>query len=201
MKWKYRTGGIPDHLFIRGSVPMTKSEVRAVTLSKLRLEDNSVVVDVGAGTGSIAIEVAHICTSGKVFAIERNNEAIQLIKENCTLFGVDMEVIHGHAAECLNKIDYFDRIVIGGSGGELRDIIETASEKLLSGGICVVNCITIETLYHANELFKEKKFHDIEVIAVSITRGKSTGKYTLMEALNPVFILSGMKPCTTREDE
>jgi len=193
MKWNYKTGGIPDELFIRGKVPMTKAEVRAVTLSKLRLMEDSVVVDVGAGTGSIAIEAAHICSKGKVYAIERNQEGIELIRKNCEEFGVSLSILHGKASECLREIEYFDRVVIGGSGGELNEIITISREKLTKGGVCVVNSITIETLYETIALFKKTGFKDIDVVSLSVARGKNTGNYTLMEALNPVYVLTGVK--------
>ncbi|MCT4617786.1 MAG: precorrin-6Y C5,15-methyltransferase (decarboxylating) subunit CbiT [Marinisporobacter sp.] len=193
MKWKYKTPGIPDTLFIRGKVPMTKEEVRAVTLSKLRLEEDSMMVDVGAGTGSIAIEAAHICTKGKVIAIERNIEGIELIKKNSEQFGVPLEIVHGKAAEKLKEIEGFDRVMIGGSGGELADIMRLCYEKLSREGICVINCITIETLYESIENLKKIGFSQIDVVSVNIARGKALGRYTLMEGLNPIYIISGIK--------
>ncbi|QZY57365.1 precorrin-6Y C5,15-methyltransferase (decarboxylating) subunit CbiT [Crassaminicella profunda] len=193
MKWMYKTPGIPDELFIRGKVPMTKEEVRAVTLSKLRLEENSTMVDVGAGTGSIAIEAAHICTKGKVIAIERNVEGVELIKRNSEKFQVDLEIIHGKAVEKLKDMDAFDRVMIGGSGGELEDIIKLCYEKLSEDGRCVVNCITIETLYESIENLKKSGFKDLDVVSVNVSRGKALGRYTLMEALNPIYIIAGIK--------
>ncbi|MBS3995587.1 MAG: precorrin-6Y C5,15-methyltransferase (decarboxylating) subunit CbiT [Alkaliphilus sp.] len=193
MKWNYKTYGIPDELFLRGKVPMTKAEVRSVTISKLKLKSDSVVVDVGAGTGSIAIEAAHICRDGKVFAIERNQEAVELIKINCEAFEVNITILHGQGAEELRKILSFDRVIIGGSGGELDEIISICYEKLAAGGICVVNSVTIETLYKANEMLRKIGFKNIEVVSMSVARGKNSGNYTLMEALNPVYIISGYK--------
>ncbi|QXM05652.1 precorrin-6Y C5,15-methyltransferase (decarboxylating) subunit CbiT [Crassaminicella indica] len=193
MKWTYKTPGIPDELFIRGKVPMTKEEVRAVTLSKLRLEEHSTMIDVGAGTGSIAIEAAHICTKGRVIAIERNIEGIELIKANSEKFEVDLKIIHGKASEKLKELDSFDRVMIGGSGGELEKIINICYDKLKENGICVINCITIETLYEAIENLKKNGFCDIDVISVNIARGKALGRYTLMEGLNPIYIISGIK--------
>ena len=193
MKWEFRTGGIPDEMFIRGKVPMTKAEIRAVTLSKLKLKDSSRVADVGSGTGSIAIEVAHICTKGRVFAIERNPEGIELIRKNCEAFGVTVEILHGNGSECLKRIDTVDRMIIGGSGGELDKILTLAQEKLSMEGICVINCITVETLYEAKSTLKEKGFQSIDVISLSIARGKQRGNYTIMEAINPIYILTGIK--------
>lgn len=193
MKWKYKTPGIPDELFIRGKVPMTKEEVRAVTISKLRLKEDSVMVDVGAGTGSISIEAAHICTNGEVIAIERNADGIELIKQNSENFGVPLKTLHGNAVERLKEIEQFDRAMIGGSGGELKEIIKLCDEKLTQDGICVVNCITVETLYEAIKYLKETGFHDIDVLSMNVSRGKFVGRYTMMEGLNPIYIISGMK--------
>ncbi|QEK11814.1 precorrin-6Y C5,15-methyltransferase (decarboxylating) subunit CbiT [Crassaminicella thermophila] len=193
MKWKFKTPGIPDKFFIRGNVPMTKEEVRAVTLSKLRLRKDSIMVDVGAGTGSIAIEAAHVCTNGEVIAIEKNSEGIELIKQNSEKFGVYLKILHGNAAECLKEINKFDRVIIGGSGGELEEIIKICYEKLTTEGICVINCITIETLYESMKYLKEIGFSMIDVVSVNVSRGKLVGRYTLMEALNPIYIISGIK--------
>lgn len=193
MKWEYKTPGIPDDLFIRGKVPMTKEEVRAVTLSKLRLKEDSIVVDVGAGTGSIAIEAAHISRRGSVIAIERNADAVDLIHKNKEKFKVDLSILHGRGIEKLTEIEKFDRVMIGGSGGELKELIKMSYDKLTEDGICVVNCITIETLYESIQFLKEEGFKDVDVVSINVARGKSLGRYTLMEGLNPIYIISGNK--------
>ncbi|AOT72386.1 precorrin-6Y C5,15-methyltransferase (decarboxylating) subunit CbiT [Geosporobacter ferrireducens] len=193
IQWNYKTPGIPDRLFVRGKVPMTKEEVRAVTISKLRLQEDSVVLDIGAGTGSIAIEAAHICRQGKVIAIERNIEGIQLIQQNCHRFQVELDIRHGNGAELLETIDSFDRVVVGGSGGELKEILTLCHQKLRDEGIVVVNAVTIETLYEATQFMRECGYQDVEVISLQTARGKQLRKYTLMEALNPIYIISGSK--------
>lgn len=193
MQWTYKTPGIPDERFVRGKVPMTKEEVRAITISKLRLNEDSIMVDVGAGTGSIAIEAAHICQKGEVIAIERNPEGIYLIQQNSERFGVNIKILHGNAGERLKEIEEFDRVMIGGSSGELKNIIEMSYHKLTPGGICVANCITIETLYESIQFLKEAGFVELDVVSVSVAKGKSAGRYTLMEALNPIYVISGIK--------
>ncbi|TCO79495.1 precorrin-6Y C5,15-methyltransferase (decarboxylating) subunit CbiT [Marinisporobacter balticus] len=193
MKWKFKTPGIPDELFIRGKVPMTKEEVRAVTISKLRLKQDDIMVDIGAGTGSISIEAAHICTNGEVIAIERNEEGIMLIKQNSEKFEVPIKILHGNGVEKLNEIEQFDRVMIGGSGGELKKIIQICHKKLTEEGICVINCITVETLYESIQYLKETGFDHIDVVSMNIARGKAVGRYTMMEGLNPIYVISGKK--------
>lgn len=190
MKWEFKTPGIPDEMFIRGKVPMTKEEVRAVTISKLKLKEDSIVVDIGAGTGSISIEAVHICTKGEVISIERNIDGIELIKQNSEKFEVPLKILHGNAVEKLSEIKAFDRAMIGGSGGELKKIIKLCHEKLEEKGICVVNCITIETLYESVRYLKENEFKNIDVVSMNISRGKTVGRYTMMEGLNPIYIIS-----------
>ncbi|KXG78911.1 precorrin-6Y C5,15-methyltransferase (decarboxylating) subunit CbiT [Thermotalea metallivorans] len=191
--WNYRTPGIPDELFVRGNVPMTKEEVRAITLSKLRLREDSIVVDVGAGTGSIAIEAAQLCPKGKVIAIERKEEGVALIRENCTRFQVEVEILHGNAAHKLKAIEVFDRVIIGGSGGELEEIIQLCYDKLTKDGRIVVNSITLETLYTSIQCLEKIGFSYVEAVSVNVARGRKVGRYTLMEAINPIYVISGVK--------
>ncbi|MBF8983573.1 precorrin-6Y C5,15-methyltransferase (decarboxylating) subunit CbiT [Lutibacter sp. B2] len=193
MKWTYKTSGIPDNLFIRGKVPMTKEEIRAITMSKLRLKEDSIVVDVGAGTGSISIEAAHISNKGKVIAIEKNPEGIELIKQNAKQFDVKIEVVNGFATEKIKEIEKIDRVIIGGSGGELKEILRLCYERLTPSGVCVINCITIETIYESIKFLEEEGFVDMDVISVNVSRGKRVGRYTLMEGLNPIYIISATK--------
>ncbi len=191
--WPYSTPGIPDDAFIRGKVPMTKEEVRCVTLSKLRLQADHMVVDVGAGTGSIAIEAARLCPRGRVYAIERNAEALALIEQNRRRLGVELHILPGEAVERLAALERFDRVVIGGSGGTLDEILRLCDGRLTAGGRMVINAITIETAYRAIEALKTLAYNELDVVSLSVARGRFVGGSTLMEGLNPVYVISASK--------
>lgn len=191
--WPYATPGIPDSAFLRGKVPMTKEEVRSVTLCKLRLRPDDTVVDIGAGTGSIAIEAARLCPQGRVYAIERQDEALSLIEQNSQRFGVRLQILPGEAIARLPELTGFDRAVIGGSGGTLREILHLCHQRLSAQGRVVINAITIETVFHAIEALKAMQFDELEVVSLSVARGRLLGSSTLMEALNPVYIVSASK--------
>lgn len=186
--------GIPDELFIRSKVPITKEEVRTLTLSKLRPTLHSNILDVGAGTGSISIECALLASQGKVYAIEKNPLAVKLICENCKRFGVtNIEVIAGEAPAAIKKIPLIDRVVIGGSGRNLRDIIVAVNDILKPGGRIVLNGILLETVTRGLQFLKEQGYSQVDLITVSIARGKELGGRTALHALNPVFIISAAK--------
>lgn len=122
--------GIPDEAFIRGKVPMTKEEVRQVSLCSLRLQKDSVLYDIGSGTGSIAVEAAHLSKGIKVYAIEKKEEALALLAQNKEKFQVaNMEIIRGTAPEACNGLEEPTHVFIGGSGGHLMEILEVLAAK------------------------------------------------------------------------
>lgn len=187
---KYNLPGISDDLFIRGKVPMTKSEVRAITMSKLRLSEDSKILDIGAGSGSVSIEAALIAKEGHVTAIERNQAGIDLIHKNAEKFQVEnIEVISGYAPEDVPERDY-DRVFIGGTGGKMKECLKFIKGLLNKDGRVVINLITIENLYKSMEGLKELKFENIETIQVQINRGRPIGGLTLMESNNPIYIIT-----------
>ncbi len=190
--WKYNSPGIPDEEFIRGSIPMTKQEIRVLTLAKLRLATSSIVYDIGAGTGSVTVEIARICSTGKVYAFEREEEGVNLIRANCRRFGVtNVEVVGGSAPEALIGLPQANAIFVGGSGGKLEEIIKQAKLCLAPGGRVVINAVTWETLTVVEHLLTEQGFADIEIVSLAVTRWLRKGRGRMADALNPVFIISG----------
>lgn len=189
-RWPYASSGIPDELFIRGDVPMTKQEVRAVALAKLRLTATDTVWDVGAGTGSVSIEAALVARAGSVWAVERNVAGVQLIRENADAFGCgNVHAVPGVAPEALAKLPVPDAVFVGGSAGELPSIVEAALEKNSQVRLCVP-CVTVETLTEACALLSGSRFKGFEACQVSAARAETVGSHHLMKAQNPVFLVS-----------
>ncbi|MPW26285.1 precorrin-6Y C5,15-methyltransferase (decarboxylating) subunit CbiT [Alkalibaculum sp. M08DMB] len=185
--------GIPDEEFIRGKIPMTKEEIRVITLSKLQIQQDSVVLDIGAGTGSISIECSLIARLGKVYAVEVVDEGIELIKKNIEKFGVkNITPIHGMAPKSLEGVKIVDRIVVGGSRGNIVEILEWANDHLSKDGIIVANFITIENLFYFIEALKEKKY-EYELTQVTIAKSKTIKDITMMQGHNPVFIVKAQR--------
>lgn len=189
-RWPYASSGIPDGLFIRGDVPMTKQEVRAVALAKLRLSATDTVWDVGAGTGSVSIEAALVARAGSVWAVERNATGVRLIRENADAFGCgNVHAVPGVAPEALAKLPVPDAVFVGGSAGELPSIVEAALERNSQVRLCVP-CVTVETLTEACALLSGSRFKGFEACQVSAARAEVVGSHHLMKAQNPVFLVS-----------
>lgn len=190
------THGLPDGTFQRGSaadgavIPMTKSEVRAVCLSKLRLTRDAVCWDVGAGTGSVAIEMALQATEGHVYAVERKTDAVELLEENCRrLFVPNVTAVSGRAPEALRGLPAPTHVFIGGSGGELREIIAAAVEKNPRVRI-VATAIALETVAELTALAGEGGFAEYEVVSLTVAHGRAAGRCHLMSGQNPVYIFT-----------
>ena len=186
--------GIDDENFIRGKIPMTKREVRILTLVNANIGVNDIVVDIGAGTGSISIEAALIATSGQVFAVERKIEGVNLIQKNAEKFSVkNITIINDEAPHGLSTIPKIDVAIIGGSGGVLEEILANIDAKIKVGGRIVLNCITIQTLAKALGWLKCRKDYKYDAMQVQINRLKNLGFYDMAEALNPVHIVTATK--------
>lgn len=182
--------GRADGDFLRTEVPMTKSEVRAVTLSKLRLTKNAICWDVGAGTGSVSIEMAETAEDGQVFAIERNTDACALIEQNKRHLGVmNVTVIEGSAPEALFALPAPTHVFIGGSGGNLKEIIEAALSKNPRVRI-VLNTVTAETFAEATAAIKALHLVNEEIVELNVSRARKVGAYHMMTAQNPVTVIS-----------
>lgn len=189
-RWPYASSGIPDELFIRGDVPMTKQEVRAVALAKLRLTATDTVWDVGAGTGSVSIEAGLVARAGSVWSVERNAAGVRLIRENADAFGCgNVHAVPGVAPDALAKLPVPDAVFVGGSAGELPSIVEAALEKNSQVRLCVP-CVTVETLTEACALLSGSRFKGFEACQVSAARAEAVGSHHLMKAQNPVFLVS-----------
>ncbi|WP_088553044.1 precorrin-6Y C5,15-methyltransferase (decarboxylating) subunit CbiT [Calderihabitans maritimus] len=187
------TPGIKDEEFCRGQVPMTKEEIRVLLLSKACLEVDNTIYDVGAGTGSIAVEAALLARRGKIFAVEKEPEGINLIRRNAARFGVtNLEVVAGEAPDVLEPLPPADRIFLGGSGGNLNSILETCDRKLRAGGIIVISAVTLNTLLSAYQ-FLDSRGYRRQIVMVNVARLERLGGTEAFRGLNPVYIISGVK--------
>ena len=185
--------GIPDAAFSsfrdRPSL-ITKKEVRVVILGQLALQPNQVVWDLGAGTGSVSIEIARLCPSSQIFAVEKTAIGVSLIENNCQNFEVkNISVISGKAPENLNTLPDPNRIFIGGSGGNLTSILNNCQRKLLPQGIIVIALATIENCHEALHWIKQNNWQ-YSLLQLQISRSTSVGQLTRFSPLNPVTIIT-----------
>lgn len=183
-----RNPGIPDAEFIRGKVPMTKCEVRSVILSKMAVSDEDIVWDIGAGTGSVSCELA--MQARAVWALERKKEAVDLILRNREKFARwNLHVVQGCAPEDLDRLPVPDKVFVGGSGGNLREIMRMIWERNRDARICV-SAVLLETLKEGLKLFEERNI-DPDIVQITVNRSESVCGKHMMKAGNPVFILTG----------
>lgn len=182
--------GIPDEEFIRGSVPMTKRDIRMLSLPRLELEQDSVVYDIGAGTGAVSVEIGRHVPYGTVYAVEKDPEAIALLEENRKKFCVDnIEIIQGEAPDALEDLPDPDAVFIGGSGGNLGAIIEAVLTKSPFAPI-VINTITLESMALMVELKQQyQDKYDFEITEFSVTHLSPAGKVHMRRPETPVMIV------------
>lgn len=179
-----------DEEFIRGKVPMTKSEVRSVILSRMAPAKDAVIYDVGAGTGSVSIQLAKKAIDGTVYAVEKNPEGLSLIHKNKVHFHVsNIRPVHGEAPEALRDLPAPDLAFVGGSGGSLRPILETIWEKNPAARV-VVSAITINTVAECMACMQAFSDHPAQILQVQVSKGKKAGHYQMMEGQNPVYIVT-----------
>ena len=180
--------GIKDEAFVRGKVPMTKREVRASVLSRLQLRPGETLWDVGAGTGSISVEASLL--SCRVWAVEREEEALSLIRENRKRFGAwSLRPVPGEAPEILEELPCPDAVFIGGSGGNLEDILDASLRANSRCRVCLT-CVTLETLKRAMDAMNAFGLSP-QCCQIAVTRAVRTGQVHLLRAENPVFLIWG----------
>ena len=195
MLWPYKTPGIPDKLFERlPGIPLSKREVRVLIISSLRMKPDAVLWDIGAGTGTIPVELGLLCPKGKIIAIERDDEVAKLIKRNCDRFEVNnVEVIQGSAPDCLNDINPKPDLVCVEGGKPIKDILKQTWKHLQPEGRIVATVSNLENLYIISEGLAELQARNIEVVQSAVNRLETRGMHQTFAALNPMFILSGEK--------
>ena len=187
---KYMT--LKDCDFLRSTVPMTKEEVRNISLCKLNIMPTDVVYDVGAGTGSVTISMGYKANKSFVYAVEKSEKAVELIKQNIKhLKAYNVKVISGTAPQMLNDLPAPNKVFIGGSGRNMSDIFDVVLGKNPNAKI-VVNAITLETLNLSIKCFEDNNISP-EIICVNVANAEKIGGYNMMKSQNPIYIISGEK--------
>jgi cobalt-precorrin-6B (C15)-methyltransferase len=191
--WNYRTPGIPDELFYRvEDVPITKEDVRALVISKLRLKEKSSAIDVGCGSGSITVEMC-LQTKGKIYAIDFDVKAVELTRKNLQKFDVKAEVIFSKAQDVLPLLPQVDAILIGGTSGEVERIVNLGVDRLNKGGRIVIDTVLIETMYRALTAINQANLEEVDVTQAIIAKARKVATGTMMSARNPIIIISATK--------
>lgn len=185
-----RAPGLPDEAFERGDVPMTKQEVRAAVLAKLAVRPEDILWDVGAGTGSVSVELALAAPRGRVYAVECRPEGCALIKANREKFRTrNLVLVEGLAPDALSDLPAPDAVFIGGSKGSLAAIVDAALDKNPDARICV-SAIALETLSAAVTALTAKG-RTVQVSQIAVSRAKAVGGLHLMMAQNPIYLITG----------
>lgn len=185
-----RAPGLPDEAFERGDVPMTKQEVRAAVLAKLAVRPEDILWDVGAGTGSVSVELALAAPRGRVYAVECRPEGCALIKANSEKFRTrNLVLVEGLAPDALSDLPAPDAVFIGGSKGSLAAIVDAALDKNPDARICV-SAIALETLSAAVAALTAKG-RTVQVSQIAVSRAKAVGGLHLMMAQNPIYLITG----------
>jgi cobalt-precorrin-6B (C15)-methyltransferase len=194
MIWNHRTPGIPDELFETDQeIPITKEEVRAIVISKLRLNEGYAAIDIGCGSGSITVEICLQTRSDNIYAIDFNERAIDLTKINLNKFGVKAKTMLARAEDILPTLPEVDAIIIGGSWGNIHQILSLAADRLVKGGRIVIDTILIETTYKTLDALQGLKLSTIDITQAAIAKGRQVSTGTMMLARNPVTIISATK--------
>lgn len=193
--WPYVTPGIPDNLFEQlPGIPLTQREVRLLLISALRLHPDSLLWDIGAGTGTISVETGLLCPQAKIVAVERDEDVASLIRRNCDRFGVqNVQVIEGSAPECLKALPQPPQRVCLEGGRRIKEILKEVWRYLQPSGRVVATASSLESLYALSEGFAELQARNLEVVQSAINRLETRGTHQTFASVNPIFILSGEK--------
>ena len=185
--------GIPDHDFVHQKGLITKSEIRAITLAKLRLMPDHVVWDLGAGSGSVSIEAALLARRGSVIAVEKNPDRVHQIEANLRRFGLtNLQVVRAVLPDGLEGLPRPDRIFIGGGGKHLKSIIESAASRLKQDGLMVINTVLMASLLTALDTLEALAF-EANMVQVQISHSHKMPWSVRLEAHNPVWIITGIR--------
>lgn len=187
--------GIADEEFIRDKVPMTKEEIRILTMCKAKIRPDNIIWDIGAGTGSLSIEAALLAPQGEVYAIEKKDLAVDLLHQNIAKFKLEdkVKVIVTEAPKGLDELPNCDVVFIGGSGKHMFEILDIIDSKLNEGGRIIVNAVTIQTISEITTYMKQKESYTYEAIQVQVNRLRQIGSYDMFNAQNPVYIVTCKK--------
>jgi precorrin-6Y C5,15-methyltransferase (decarboxylating) len=185
---------IPDNEFFHTGIPITRSEVRAVSVGKLCLQPDSIVYDIGCGTGSVSVECALQAPKGMVYAIDKNRSALHLTAENREKFkAYNIKPVEGEAPNVLRGLPQPDCVFIGGSTGNLPEILREILQKNPCVRI-VLNAISLETVVQAVQCVEHFRLTDVDIAQVSVAKSHPSGGHKLMQAQNPVYVISGYGP-------
>lgn len=193
--WSYATPGIPDDLFEQlPGIPMTKREIRVLLIAQLRLEPTAVLWDIGAGTGTIPVEIGLLCPQGRIIAVERDEEVASLIRRNCDRFTVqNVDVIEGSAPDCLKEIPHLPNCVFIEGGRPIKTVLQAVWQYLQPQGRVVATATNFESLYAISESLAELQARNIEVVQSAVNRLETRGNHQIFAAVDPIFVLSGEK--------
>jgi precorrin-6Y C5,15-methyltransferase (decarboxylating)/cobalt-precorrin-6B (C15)-methyltransferase len=193
--WPYITPGIPDDLFERlPGIPLSKREIRLLLISQLRLQSNSLVWDIGAGTGTIPVEIGLLCPKAQIIAVERDDEVANLIRRNCVRFSVkNVQVVEASAPECLSNLPQAPHRVCIEGGRPIADILKAVWQYLPPQGRVVATAGNLESLYAISQGLAELHARNIDVVQSAVNRLEQRGNQQIFAAVDPIFILSGEK--------
>jgi cobalt-precorrin-6B (C15)-methyltransferase len=193
--WNYHTPGIPDELFERTEqVPITKQDVRALVISKLRLREGFSAIDIGCGSGSLTVEVCLQTKGDRVYAIDYDEKAVELTKKNLQRFGVTAEIVLSKAQDVLPLLPQVDAVIIGGTWGDTEEIVRLGIDRLKKGGRIVIDTILIETMYKAITTINEANLNEVDITQAIIAKARKVTTGTMMIARNPIVMISATKP-------